>query len=117
MSIFLYSFFTYFFKDESSGSSSSGSKKKEQKIIFETRSEVDLIDDGFRWRKYGQKSVKGNPHPRYNYIPCCYQLVTFFRVGQTNYICFMCLVGVTTNALICIVMCASKSRELQGIQK
>ncbi|XP_078180266.1 putative WRKY transcription factor 3 [Carex rostrata] len=56
-------------KDDSSGSSSSGNKKKEQKIIFETRSEVDLIDDGFRWRKYGQKSVKGNPHPR-SYYKC-----------------------------------------------
>lgn len=37
----------------------------EPKIIVQTRSEVDLLDDGYRWRKYGQKVVKGNPHPRY----------------------------------------------------
>ncbi|XP_050226373.1 probable WRKY transcription factor 3 isoform X2 [Mercurialis annua] len=35
----------------------------ESKIIVQTRSEVDLLDDGYRWRKYGQKVVKGNPHP------------------------------------------------------
>ncbi|CAN1248395.1 Probable WRKY transcription factor 3 [Linum perenne] len=39
------------------------------KIIVQTRSEVDLLDDGFRWRKYGQKVVKGNPHPR-SYYKC-----------------------------------------------
>lgn len=37
----------------------------EPKIIVQTRSEVDLLDDGYRWRKYGQKVVKGNPHPRW----------------------------------------------------
>lgn len=36
----------------------------EPKIVVQTRSEVDLLDDGYRWRKYGQKVVKGNPHPR-----------------------------------------------------
>ncbi|MBA0587002.1 hypothetical protein Gorai_000140, partial [Gossypium raimondii] len=39
------------------------------KIIVQTRSEVDLLDDGYRWRKYGQKVVKGNPHPR-SYYKC-----------------------------------------------
>ncbi|EEF32386.1 probable WRKY transcription factor 4 [Ricinus communis] len=41
----------------------------EPKIIVQTRSEVDLLDDGYRWRKYGQKLVKGNPHPR-SYYKC-----------------------------------------------
>ncbi|OIW05395.1 hypothetical protein TanjilG_28860 [Lupinus angustifolius] len=40
----------------------------EAKIIVQTRSEVDLLDDGYRWRKYGQKVVKGNPHPRSGYV-------------------------------------------------
>ncbi|KAF1888704.1 hypothetical protein Lal_00036745 [Lupinus albus] len=40
----------------------------ESKIIVQTRSEVDLLDDGYRWRKYGQKVVKGNPHPRKGYL-------------------------------------------------
>ncbi|XP_078436552.1 putative WRKY transcription factor 4 [Wolffia australiana] len=41
----------------------------EPKIIVQTTSEVDLLDDGFRWRKYGQKVVKGNPNPR-SYYKC-----------------------------------------------
>uniref|UniRef100_A0A0A9FYQ2 WRKY domain-containing protein n=1 Tax=Arundo donax TaxID=35708 RepID=A0A0A9FYQ2_ARUDO len=43
-----------------------------QRIIVQTNSEVDLLDDGYRWRKYGQKVVKGNPHPR-SYYKCTFQ--------------------------------------------
>ncbi|KAL0350848.1 UNVERIFIED_CONTAM: putative WRKY transcription factor 4 [Sesamum radiatum] len=43
----------------------------ESKIVVQTRSEVDLLDDGYKWRKYGQKVVKGNPHPR-SYYRCTY---------------------------------------------
>ncbi|THG00494.1 hypothetical protein TEA_003989 [Camellia sinensis var. sinensis] len=32
--------------------------------VVKTKSEVDHLDDGYKWRKYGQKMVKGNPHPR-----------------------------------------------------
>ena len=27
--------------------------------------DVDVIDDGYKWRKYGQKAVKNSPYPRY----------------------------------------------------
>ncbi|RZC60910.1 hypothetical protein C5167_022659 [Papaver somniferum] len=47
----------------------SSSHKIGSRIIVQTTSEVDLLDDGFRWRKYGQKVVKGNPHPR-SYYKC-----------------------------------------------
>ncbi|KAJ6318017.1 hypothetical protein OIU76_013544 [Salix suchowensis] len=36
----------------------------ESRIVVQTTSEVDLLDDGYRWRKYGQKVVKGNHYPR-----------------------------------------------------
>ena len=44
-----------------------GSKRpdKSMRYAIETRSEVDVVDDGFRWRKYGQKPVKNSAHPRY----------------------------------------------------
>ncbi|PSS33668.1 WRKY transcription factor 4 [Actinidia chinensis var. chinensis] len=41
----------------------------ESKIVVQTRSEVDLLDDGYKWRKYGQKMVKGSTHPR-SYYKC-----------------------------------------------
>ncbi|XP_019257525.1 PREDICTED: WRKY transcription factor 1-like isoform X2 [Nicotiana attenuata] len=37
--------------------------------IVQTVSEVDIVNDGHRWRKYGQKFVKGNPNPR-SYYRC-----------------------------------------------
>ncbi|XP_039055035.1 probable WRKY transcription factor 3 isoform X2 [Hibiscus syriacus] len=49
--------------------SSSQRTVTEPRIILQTRSEVDLLDDGYRWRKYGQKVVKGNPYPR-SYYKC-----------------------------------------------
>ncbi|RWW81401.1 hypothetical protein BHE74_00010206 [Ensete ventricosum] len=39
---------------------------REPRVVVQTTSEVDILDDGYRWRKYGQKVVKGNPNPR-----CC----------------------------------------------
>ncbi|KAJ7957222.1 WRKY transcription factor [Quillaja saponaria] len=39
-------------------------KGKKQKYAFQTRSQVDILDDGYRWRKYGQKTVKDNKFPR-----------------------------------------------------
>ncbi|KAG4909033.1 probable WRKY transcription factor 3 [Glycine soja] len=44
----------------------------EPRIIVQTTSEVNLLDDGYRWRKYGQKVVKGNPYPR-SYYKCTTQ--------------------------------------------
>ncbi|RRT37236.1 hypothetical protein B296_00031871, partial [Ensete ventricosum] len=37
--------------------------KKEPRFAFKTRSEVDHLEDDFRWRKYGQKVVKNSPTP------------------------------------------------------
>ncbi|KAM7249967.1 hypothetical protein ACFE04_021850 [Oxalis oulophora] len=36
---------------------------REPRVVVQTTSEVDILDDGYRWRKYGQKVVKGNPNP------------------------------------------------------
>jgi hypothetical protein len=46
-------------------------KKKERvpRFAFKTRSEVDHLDDGYRWRKYGQKAVKNSSSPR-SYYRC-----------------------------------------------
>ncbi|XVF11708.1 hypothetical protein REPUB_Repub08aG0051000 [Reevesia pubescens] len=38
-------------------------------VAVRTRSNNEILDDGYKWRKYGQKTVKGTPHPR-NYYKC-----------------------------------------------
>ncbi|KAB2023154.1 hypothetical protein ES319_D07G262100v1 [Gossypium barbadense] len=53
------------------------SQKMEKKIrkpryAFQTRSQVDILDDGYRWRKYGQKAVKNNKFPR-SYYRCTHE--------------------------------------------
>ncbi|KAK9273701.1 hypothetical protein L1049_018511 [Liquidambar formosana] len=44
-------------------------KLREPRFCFQTRSEVDVLDDGYKWRKYGQKVVKNSLHPR-SYYRC-----------------------------------------------
>ncbi|XP_016196743.1 probable WRKY transcription factor 50 isoform X2 [Arachis ipaensis] len=33
------------------------------RFAFQTRSVDDILDDGYRWRKYGQKAVKNSTYP------------------------------------------------------
>ncbi|KAL2941481.1 WRKY transcription factor SUSIBA2 [Bienertia sinuspersici] len=42
---------------------------REPRVVIQIETEVDILDDGYRWRKYGQKVVKGNPNPR-SYYKC-----------------------------------------------
>uniref|UniRef100_A0A803M4M7 WRKY domain-containing protein n=2 Tax=Chenopodium quinoa TaxID=63459 RepID=A0A803M4M7_CHEQI len=39
-------------------------KLREPRFCFQTRSDIDVLDDGYKWRKYGQKVVKNSLHPR-----------------------------------------------------
>ncbi|GMH13402.1 hypothetical protein Nepgr_015243 [Nepenthes gracilis] len=42
---------------------------KDPKVVVHAAGDVGILSDGYRWRKYGQKMVKGNPHPR-SYYRC-----------------------------------------------
>ncbi|KAL5561039.1 hypothetical protein UlMin_030786 [Ulmus minor] len=44
-------------------------KQRVPRFAFMTKSEVDHLEDGYRWRKYGQKAVKNSPYPR-SYYRC-----------------------------------------------
>ncbi|XP_027333606.1 probable WRKY transcription factor 50 [Abrus precatorius] len=60
------------FEGSSSRDAGSGHEKKEVvkgRIAFKTQSEVEILDDGYKWRKYGKKMVKNSPNPR-NYYRC-----------------------------------------------
>ncbi|XP_055960749.1 probable WRKY transcription factor 50 [Mercurialis annua] len=58
---------------ESGGDAGGDEREKKQEIkervAFKTRSEIEILDDGFKWRKYGKKMVKNSPNPR-NYYRC-----------------------------------------------
>ncbi|KAL9454412.1 hypothetical protein AB3S75_009909 [Citrus x aurantiifolia] len=58
---------------EGKSSKMKGEKKiKKPRFAFQTRSQVDILDDGYRWRKYGQKAVKDNKFPR-SYYRCTHE--------------------------------------------
>ncbi|KAF3792845.1 putative WRKY transcription factor 24 [Nymphaea thermarum] len=59
-------------RNKEKGSKGSGSRTKKAyrpRFAFQTRSANDILDDGYRWRKYGQKAVKNSSHPR-SYYRC-----------------------------------------------
>ncbi|XP_077213634.1 WRKY transcription factor WRKY24-like isoform X2 [Tasmannia lanceolata] len=59
-------------ESENEGISASGNRTvREPRVVVQTTSDIDILDDGYRWRKYGQKVVKGNPNPR-SYYKCTY---------------------------------------------
>lgn len=39
-------------------------RPRTERIAFRMRSEVEIVDDGYKWRKYGKKAVKNSPNPR-----------------------------------------------------
>ncbi|KAL2347057.1 hypothetical protein Fmac_001057 [Flemingia macrophylla] len=45
---------------------------RQQRFAFQTRSPVDVLDDGYQWRKYGKKIVKNNKFPR-SYYKCSHR--------------------------------------------
>ncbi|XP_050372952.1 probable WRKY transcription factor 12 isoform X2 [Argentina anserina] len=74
-----------FGEGESNTAERLGMKKGDKKIrkpryAFQTRSQVDILDDGYRWRKYGQKAVKNNKFPRN--LACLYRSRTW--IGLAN---------------------------------
>ncbi|KAG5059538.1 hypothetical protein JHK87_000567 [Glycine soja] len=53
----------------SKGKNKGQKRIRQPRFAFMTKSEVDHLEDGYRWRKYGQKAVKNSPFPR-SYYRC-----------------------------------------------
>lgn len=64
-------------------------KERAPRFAFMTKTEIDHLDDGFRWRKYGQKAVKNSPFPRY--IPNIYIYIQFAKCFNIFLICIYIL--------------------------
>lgn len=62
-----------------------GEKRERQpRFAFITKSEIDNLEDGYRWRKYGQKAVKNSPFPR-SYYRCTSQKCTVKKRVERSY--------------------------------
>ncbi|KAL5731879.1 WRKY Transcription Factor [Ranunculus cassubicifolius] len=59
-------------------------RPREPRVAFMTESEVDHLEDGYRWRKYGQKAVKNSPYPR-SYYRCTSQKCTVKKRVERSY--------------------------------
>ncbi|GAB2285924.1 WRKY Transcription Factor [Dionaea muscipula] len=44
-------------------------REVKEKVAFRIKTEIEILDDGYKWRKYGKKMVKNSPNPR-NYYKC-----------------------------------------------
>ncbi|KAI9092753.1 hypothetical protein K1719_027550 [Acacia pycnantha] len=115
-------------KKENKGKGNNTNKKekkaREPRFAFLTKSEVDHLEDGYRWRKYGQKAVKNSPYPR-SYYRCTSQkcnvkkrversfqdpsvVVTTYE-GQHNHHCPATLRGSASAAMMLSSAAASPS--------
>ncbi|CAL9130127.1 unnamed protein product [Musa textilis] len=59
-------------ENEANPSKNKETKVRKPRYAFRTRSRIDILDDGYRWRKYGQKAVKNNRFPR-SYYRCTHE--------------------------------------------
>ncbi|KAH7651904.1 WRKY domain-containing protein [Dioscorea alata] len=59
-------------------------RQREPRFAFMTKSEVDHLEDGYRWRKYGQKAVKNSPYPR-SYYRCTTQKCSVKKRVERSY--------------------------------
>ena len=59
-------------------------KQREPRFRFKTMSEIDVLDDGYKWRKYGQKVVKNTQHPRYHQHLNHHHLSSVLSLSLTN---------------------------------
>lgn len=53
---------------------------KKPKFVVHTAGDDGSLDDGYRWRKYGQKMVKGNHHPRWMLLS--FQILKSFKTWR-----------------------------------
>ncbi|KAK8958508.1 putative WRKY transcription factor 28 [Platanthera guangdongensis] len=59
-------------------------QRDQPRFAFMTKSQIDHLEDGYRWRKYGQKAVKNSPFPR-SYYRCTTQKCSVKKRVERSY--------------------------------
>jgi len=63
--MYIYIFWILWFdRKRKSGEMKENTVDVSPRVTFRTRSQLEIMDDGYKWRKYGKKSVKNSPYPR-----------------------------------------------------
>ncbi|XP_045823882.1 probable WRKY transcription factor 51 isoform X2 [Trifolium pratense] len=60
---------SFVYQANEAGDTNTTTMSVKERVAFKTKSEIEVLDDGYRWRKYGKKMVKNSPNPR-NYYRC-----------------------------------------------
>lgn len=60
--------------------------KEEKVICLRTESAENIIDDGYEWKKYGQKRIRDRIHPRYFplLLGLARGLLIYYRYAASN---------------------------------
>lgn len=51
-------------RNENKSKGSLRGSSSRSRVAFRTKSELEVLDDGYKWRKYGRKKMKNSPNPR-----------------------------------------------------
>nr|GMC92429.1 probable WRKY transcription factor 50 [Ipomoea batatas] len=55
-----------------------------EKFAFKTKSDIEILDDGYKWRKYGKKKVKNSPNP--STVELESTVILLLTVAQTTHV-------------------------------
>jgi hypothetical protein len=75
---------------------------------------ADIPPDDYSWRKYGQKPIKGSPHPRYKFGPFQKKLI----IVVLNYfnLCLVCVLVLICDIYIYVTGGTTSVAVLEGAQ-
>ena len=57
----------------------------DERVVIQMKSEENNLDDGYSWKKYGQKLIRGNPNARF-YNICFNKRLAYSEISLTLWV-------------------------------